>query len=428
MKHEVENLDGHFKKVSVEIPVEFVKEEFQRTFRDIQKEAQLKGFRKGKAPLAVIQKNYGDVAQDHVARNLVERFLPEALKERSLQPAHSPKIDFLPVRDSEAFRFTASFESMPPIELKNYQNFASKKASPVEVSGEEIDTTLNHIRERLATFEDAGEAEAVNSSSFVRLNIKATEAGQAVSDASADNLFINASENYYGKEFSQALEGLKKGDKKSFTCSYDASAPLFANRTLDFDVEVVALQKKSTPEWTEENVKKVGPFDNLDALKTRVQDDLRKEKENRLLTEVKEEFVDWLLEENKVEAPQTLVNQQIEYLATEAARNLSQMGLAQENIEEKLKEWQAEMETRANRQVKASLLLSEIAAKENIQASQEEIRDEIVRYAMQVQRKPQDLLEELRSNGMLPGLVKQLTELKTLDVFAGKALKKDEQK
>ena len=128
-----------------------------------------------------------------------------------------------------------------------------------------------------------------------------------------------------------------------------------------------------------------------------------------------------------MDAPQTLVNQQVEYLATEAARNLSQMALPQDQIEQRLKEWQSEMETRALRQVKASLLLSEIASKENIQASQEDIRDEIVRYAMQEQRKPQELLEELRSKGMLPGLAKQLTELKTLDVFAGKALKKDEQ-
>ncbi|MBP7843776.1 MAG: trigger factor [Proteobacteria bacterium] len=427
MKHEVENLDGHFKKISIEIPVDSVKAEFEKTYRDIQKEAELKGFRKGKAPLSVIVKTYSGMAQDHVARNLVEKFLPEALKENSLQPAHSPRVDFLPVKDSDSFKFTAQFENMPPVNMKNYQGFASKKPTSVDVSEEEISTTLSHIQERLSTFEDAPETEIIGTTSFARIKIKASEAGIDVPDVGGDSLFINAAENYFGKEFCKNIAGLKKGDTKSFTVKYEESHQAFPNKTYDFDVEILAVVSRKTPEWTEENLKKIGPFETLESLKTRVTDDLKKEKETRLKNDIKEEFIDWLISENPVDAPQTLVNQQVEYLATEAARNLSQMALPQDQIEQRLKEWQSEMETRALRQVKASLLLSEIASKENIQASQEDIRDEIVRYAMQEQRKPQELLEELRSKGMLPGLAKQLTELKTLDVFAGKALKKDEQ-
>jgi trigger factor len=294
------------------------------------------------------------------------------------------------------------------------------------VSEEEIQTTLGHILERLASFEDQPETHQATKDDFVRLKIKASEAGQEFKQAAGDNIFLSLTDNYYGEVFTKNILGSKKGDKKSFQVSYDEQSHLFASHTLDFDVEVNSISQKKLPEWYDETVKKIGPFENFEALKTRVKNDLSEEKESRAVNEVKEEFVDWLINENPLYAPQSLINQQFEYLTNDAAQNLANMNLDQSKIEERLKEWQAEMEKRALRQVQASLLLSEIARKENIQASQEEIRNEIVKYASQMQRKPQEVFEELRSRGLLPGIVKQLTELKTLDTFARKALKKDE--
>ncbi|NCN26683.1 trigger factor [bacterium] len=421
MKHEVENLNGHFKKLSVEIPAESVKQEYERTYKEIQKQVEIKGFRKGKVPLNMIQQNYADTATNEVSKALVQRFLSLALKEAALKPVAMPKIDFNPPKVDGTFAFTASFENMPPVELKDYSSFKAQKEDVV-VTEEEVTKALDHIRDRMASFSECDEGATVSDGSVARVTHSASEAGKELKEASGKESIFEIGRALLGKEFDEALKGLKKNEKKSITIKYPEDSSVFKGKTIDYEMTVTSIMEKKLPELNEELAKKVGPFETLEALKNRIKIDLDSEKKSQQVNKVKEDFVEFLIKENPVEISETLLNNQIQYLASEAAENLSGMGMKQEQIEEKLKEWQEDMHKRSERQVKASMLLGAIAEKENIQASEDEVRNEIVRVAQQTGRQPQEVFDEIADRGVLPSLVKQLTELKTLETLARKAV------
>jgi FKBP-type peptidyl-prolyl cis-trans isomerase (trigger factor) len=130
-----------------------------------------------------------------------------------------------------------------------------------------------------------------------------------------------------------------------------------------------------------------------------------------------------LLETNPVEAPAVLVNQQLEQLAMDAGMQLGQMGLDQTQIEARLKQWSPSMEEKAQKQVKLSLLLGAISKAESIKATDDDLRQEITRIAMQTRKAPKDVLEDFQKRGVIAGLARQVTEMKTLKWIVDEALK-----
>lgn len=416
MKVELEDLQGRYKKISIEIPAESVEKHVQQHFVEIQKQVELKGFRKGKAPLKMVQELYGETEKGRIIRRLVEEHLFDAIQEKSLEPVGMPKVDVEALLYNSPFKFSATFEVMPPVVLKDYKGF-SPKTENVNVESSDVEATLENAQRQSATFENI--EEAVSPGLFVRMDYEASEAGQPVPEATQKNGFVEIGKDELFADFEKEIVGLKAGDVKEFTVKFpqpekeEDRLPV-SGRTIDFRVSVLAVQKQVLPELNDEFAKKIG-FESLEQLKNRVSDDLKRTKENTIRRENQEKLVDYLIATNPVEAPETLLNSQMEQLATDAGLQLSRMGLQQQAIEERLKEWGDEMAKRAERQVKASLLLGAIAKQENIQANDEDLRNEIVNIAQQTNSKPQDVWEDLRSKNLVGGLVRQLTELKALN-------------
>jgi trigger factor len=175
------------------------------------------------------------------------------------------------------------------------------------------------------------------------------------------------------------------------------------------------IKKKVLPEVDDALAQKLGSFKSIQELKDRISSDITNQKKSDQKRKNQEDCISWLIDQNPVEAPESLVANQMQNLAVDAGMQLSQMGLDEKAIEEQLKNWANEMQERANRQVRASLLLSAIARQEKIQATNEDLRQEIVRIAVQSNKKPQEVLSDIQDRGLMSGLVKQITELKALE-------------
>lgn len=420
MKSEVENLTGHYKKLKIEVPADIVATHFTEYFKELQKEVTLKGFRKGKAPMQLVRQTYADSASDRVLRKIVERKLGEALREHSLSPVSMPQIDVQGINESQPLVFTATFENTPPVELKNYTDYKGGK-EPVKVDAEEVEKTLENIRSQLANFEVLAAGTPLARGHFAHMDYEATDLeGKAVPEATEKDSFLEIGGQGLSGDFEKEVLGMTAGETREFNVSFplpkqDEEAGPLSGRTLHFKTTLKEIRGKNLPEWSDELAKKVGPFADLAELRKRVEDDVRDHKEKTAQRELQEKMIEWLIKENPVDAPETLVNGQLEQLAVDAGMQLSKMGLDQATIETRLKDWGAEMQERATRQVKASMLLSAIAKKENIQAADEDIRQEITRIAQQSNRTPQDVMGDLQKRGLIGGLVKQVTELKALD-------------
>ena len=425
MKVEIENLQGHHKKLTIEIPADHVTAHLEDHFRDIQKNVELKGFRKGKAPLEMIKKLYADSAANRVTQEIVEDHLRQALTEHSLSPITMPQVDAPVLMHNVPFKFTATFEASPPVELSDYTSLKLQRPA-VTVAEDEITNTIQNIQDQVAKFEAVPEGTTADKNLVAQLDYEATEAGKAVPEATENGATVELGSGTLTPDFEKNIFGMKIGDKKNFSVKFpmpdkeEEKTPV-SGRTLDFSVTLKDLRSKVRPELTDDFAKSVGPFQGLADLKARIEEDLKKQKDTNNTRELQEKAIDWLLEKNKLEAPETLVNQQMEQLAIDAGMQLSQMGLDEKAIEERLKNWGDQMLERATRQIKISMLLGAISKKESIQANDDDVREEITRIAVQSKRNPKDVLEDLQKRGLVGGLVRQVTEMKTLNWVLHKA-------
>jgi trigger factor len=427
MKVEIENLEGHKKKLIIEVPAENVDEHFDGYYKDVQKSVELKGFRKGKAPITLVKQLYRDSAAPKILQTIVEGHLWNAMKNHSLNPITMPEIDVEVLKENSPFKFTAIFENTPPVNLNDYK---SKKIAetPIEVSEDEVNKAVENIRTQLAELKDLPAETELKLGHVANMDFEALEAGVLVNEASEKDAQLELGNQTLTPEFEKNVLGMKINETKSFTIKFplpekEEDRTPVSGRTLDFTVTLKSLKEKILPEINDEFAKKLGPFENLEKLKEVLIREIKTEKSNRARSEATETLASWLLEQNPVEAPAVLVSQQLEQLAMDAGMQLGQMGLNQEAIENRLKQWTTSMETKAQNQVKLSLLLSAISKAENIKAQEDDLRQEITRIASQTKRAPQEVLDDLQKRGVMNGLVRQVTEMKTLKWIVDEALK-----
>ncbi len=425
MKVQVENLEGHKKKLTIEIPAQHVNEHINGYFQNLRSEVELKGFRKGKAPLNLVKKLYSDSANPRIMRDLVEGHLKSALQEHSLSPITQPQVDTYVLKEDTDFKFSATFEASPPVELKDYTSHKIKQ-TPTQVDESQIQSTLENIQKQFATFEDLPDG-AIEKDLVATLDYQAFEAGVAFQQATENDAQLEIGNGTLNPDFEKSIFGMKAGETREFTVKFPLpeegkdSTPV-SGKTLDFTVKCKAVKSKILPNFDDDFAKKLGPFENFEALKERIKKDLTAEAEKRSRENLTQEFVTWLINNNPVEAPETLVTQQVQQLAVDTSVQLSQMGLDENAIEARLKEWGNQISERATNQVKLSLLLGAILKAENIKASDEEVRQEIARIAIQSRREPKEVLRDLQEKGNLGGFVRQVTELKTLNWLVDKSL------
>lgn len=425
MKTELENLQGHFRKISIEVPQDVVTSAIEKHYKELQKRADLKGFRKGKAPLDLVKKMYADSGMNNVAQDLVEANLPKALEEHKLNPINLPQIEVQSFKPGEPFKFSAKFENTPPVTLKGYKTFKASKGD-TSVSEQDLTKALENVRGYFATMQDAPEGTAATSGKIVKISYKASEAGKDLPEASDTDVQLELGNGSVPENFEANVLGMKAGETKNFSVKFpkaeddNLAAPL-AGRTIDFVATVHAIQTKELPVLDEELAKKLGAT-SVEELQTRVKTDLETQKQTSDRNQLQEKAVKYLIEENPVDVPETMLSAQMEQLAVDAGMQLQQSGLSEAQIEERLKEWGDEMQKRAVGQVKASLLLSAIAREEKIQASQDDIRNEIMRIAQTTRQNPQEVLKNLEERRLMGGLIRQVTELKALDWVVTQAL------
>lgn len=426
MKIDLEHLDGHNKKLLIEVPSDSVSTEFESYFRSLQKQVELKGFRKGKAPIDLVKKLYADSATSRVLQNIIENKLRDALREHELNPANVPQVNVESYIVGGSFKFSATFEAMPQVTVNDYSGLKLNKKESV-VEAKEIDATLENVQKQLSTFEDLPPETAAVVGQTVVIDYEGSEAGSPVPEASDKDATFELGSGVLTPEFEKNIVGMKVGDSKNFSVKFPSSetpetATRVSGKTIDFSVTVRGLKNRILPAIDDEMAKKIGPFENLGVLRSRIEEDLKKTKENQNRRDLQDQAVRWLLENNNVDVPQSLINMQMEQLAIDSGMQLSQMGLGEKEIEERLKSWGPDMMDRAKKQVQTSMLLGAIARKENIQAGEPEVREEIARMALRERKSPQEVFDTLKEKGHLTALVRQITELKALDWLVTRSL------
>src|SRR5262245_22558823 len=340
MKTEFIDVSDTRKNLVVEIPSTVVEAEIDKVSRDYSKAARIPGFRPGKVPARVVRQRFRDQILHDVAHGLIPRAVDAALRERGVEPVDTPDIRDVVVEEGQPLKFTATFETVPPIDPGDYGRYTLRRP-PATVDDAAVDKALSSLRDRAARYEPV-EGRGIEHGDSVVMNLTRTAAvKKAVEEPLIvipgapkpepetqtdrhDGVTVDIGAPANPPGFDHELIGLSAGDEKAFDIVYPESYAIeeLAGTTVQYEVSIKTLRKRVVPDLDDELAKDMGDFASLDALKTRVRADLEHEATHEAERELRGELLKQLAAKVTFDVPGSLLDREIDRRVEEFVRRL----------------------------------------------------------------------------------------------------------
>lgn len=419
MKTEFQDVNETRKSVRVEIPTDVVAVEIDRVAADYSRKARVPGFRPGKAPGRVIKQRFKEQILHDVVQDLVPRAVDEALREHGVEPVDTPDVQDLTVGEGQPLTFTASFDTVPTFDPGDLSTVSLQKPSAA-VSDEMVDQALQRLRDRAARHEPV-EGRGIDHGDTAVVDLERQD-GTGTPDAHSDvSIEMGAKANPPG--FDEQLLGLEIGATKTFAVHYPADYAIeqLANTEVSYSVAVKGLKRRVLPELDDEFAKDLGEFETLAALRERVRTDLEHEAAHAAERDVRGSLMKQLATRVPFDVPASLVEREIDRRLEEFARRLidQQIDPREAGID-----WAAFRESQreaAREGVASALVLEEVTRREQIAVSDEDVEQEVGRYAERTNRTPAAVRAALEKEGGLSRVSAGLRREKAIDFVMGRA-------
>jgi trigger factor len=389
------------------------------------KSIKVSGFRQGKAPLSVVEKQIDlNQLQVSVINHAINETYAKAIEDEDLRALNQPEVNigkFVPFTE---LSYEAEVEIMPKIKIGDYTKI-KKQAPKISVSAKEIDDVLQNLLTRSASKKDS--AKPAKNGDDVIIDFEGKDkAGASVAGASGSDYTLNLGSNSFIPGFEEGLVGLKKGYKKDLKLKFpkDYHAKNLAGSDITFSVTVKNVQSVELPKLDDAFAASIGPFKTLEDLKKDVKSQLAEQKMTEALNVLKDEIVEELVKKSTLTMPEILVNDQVAMLEHDFNQNLIYRGITlpeyikQEGFKD-TDEWkQKELKPQAERRVSVGMVLAEVAEREKLTVSEAEISDRIAIYKQQYQQQADqfdqpEMRREVASRLLTEKTVDRLVEIAT---------------
>jgi trigger factor len=432
MKTEFIDVSDTRKNLVVEIPSTVVDAEIDKVSRDYSRAARVPGFRPGKVPAKVVRQRFRDQILHDVAHGLIPRAVDEALRERGVEPVDTPDIRDVIVEEGQPLKFTASFETVPPIEPGEYARLVLRRRAAT-LDDASVEQALSRLRERAARYEPV-EGRGIEVGDSIVLDMKRTAiagGGEPATESHTDrhdNVTVDLGAPANPPGFDEALTGLQTGESKTFEITYPESYTIeeLAGTTVRCDVEIKSIRKRQVPELDDEFAKDLGEFDSLDALRARVRSDLERDAKQEAEREVRMDLLRQLASRVKFDVPTALLEREIDRRIEEFVRRLIEQQIDPMKTDINWEEFRERQRDAAAEAVKGALVLDEVARREGIGATPAEVEAEVGRYAERTARTVAAVRARLEKEGGIARLYAGLRRDKTVDFLLSRATIIDE--
>jgi len=419
MKTEFTDVSATQKTITIEIPVDIVDAEINRVAKGYTKQARIPGFRPGKVPTNLVKQRFKEQILHDVAHGLIPRAVDEALQERGIEPVDTPNIKDVALEEGQPLKFTANIETVPPFDVGDLSTIEATRHAH-DVNDEAVEKTLQNLRQRGAKFEPV-EARAVEDGDTVVLDIERKDA-EGKPDRHEDvSLELGSPANPPG--FDAQLLGLNSGETKSFTIHFpeDYAVKEMANTDVDYTVTVKDIRRKVLPELDDEFAKDLGAFESLAALRDRVRDDLQQESEEHARQHLRTDVLKQLSDRVTFDLPPSLVEREMDRRIEEFASRLMQQNVDPRQAGIDWGQFRESQRDPARASVASALALDEIARREGLTVSAEDVDKEIERFAVRAGRTPAALRAQLEKEGSVARLATGLRREKAVDLVLSRA-------
>lgn len=424
MKSEIVDVNETRRDLTVEVPSTVVDEAIGRAAAKIGRAAKIPGFRPGKVPATVVRQRFKGEIMQEVAETLISRAVGEALVERRVEPIETPEIKDLVLEEGKALTFKASFDVVPPFDPGDLSTIEATQPAAT-VADEIVNQSLERLRERAARFE-AVESGAVAAGHTVVISLERQGTDQDGKQGEREtheqvSIELGAPSNPPG--FDAEMIGLTPGTTKSFTITYPADYTIaeLAGGTVAYTVTLKEIKQRVVPPLDDELAKDLGEFESLEALRTRVRGDLEHEAMHAAERQLRQDLLKQLAARVPFAVPATLVEREIDRRLEDFARRLMDQRIdpRQANID-----WNAFREGQrapATEAVGSAIALDEIARRENVTVTDEDLDAELQRYAEQTGHTVPSIKARLQKDGELGRLAAGLRREKAVSLVIAKA-------
>jgi trigger factor len=426
MQVQVESLSPVEKKLAVEIPWERVREKLDAAYKELGKGVKLKGFRPGKVPRPVLERMFARQVHSEVARELVQESFVFAAREHKLEPVAEPVVEDATIKSGEAFRYSARVEIRGDVEVKTVDGLAGSRKKVV-VDDKEVDAALEHQRRQHTDFKPiTGRTEAAATDVLVialkgKIGDRPIDRPELLVD-----LTDKSQEPLPG--LAEALLGIPfdaKDKELKLTFAADHELKEIAGQTAELSITVKDSREKAVPALDDEFAKDTGLAETLADLKTKLRDELTKNKQAESEREMRAGVLKAFVAANEIPVAPALVERGVDVQIERATMSLRMQGidLAKSGID--LNGLREKMREPAIEEVRGQLLLEALAEREKIEVSDADVEAKIVELSEQRGKPAGKLKAEMSRDGSLDSLRWRLRQEKALDHVVARATIKE---
>ena len=398
MSLQVEKLEKNMAKLTVEVPAEQFEKAIKKAFNKNKNRFNIPGFRKGKAPQAMIEKMYGvGVFYEDAADEAINETYADAMKESELDIVSRPAISIEQIEKGQPFIYTATVAVKPEVTLGEYKGLEVEKAD-MTVKAEDIEAELKKVQEqnaRLLTVEDRPVADGDQ----VVIDFDGYVDGKAFDGGKAEDYSLTIGSHSFIDTFEEQLIGKNIGEECEVNVTFPAEyhAAELANKPATFKVTVKEIKVKEIPELNDEFAGEVSEFETLGEYKKDIEAKLSEKKQKEAATENENRVVEKVVAGATMEIPEPMIDGQVENMLQDTARRMQSQGL---NLELYLKytgmtldQMKENMRPQAVKRIETRLVLEEVVKQENIEVSDERLDEEIAKMAAAYQMEADKLKE-----------------------------------
>lgn len=371
----VENVNELTRKLTVTIPSEDVSKALDRAYNKLKKDVHIKGFRRGKVPRNVLEKNYKKQVQAEVGEQLVQDTYFDVVEKEGLDTVVHPEIVEHNFPEEGTFSYVAMVDVKPVFELSQYKGLEVEKLV-TEVSESEIDEKLESLRRQHAALKSAEDDHGIENDDIVKVDFQGFHEGKAMKEVHNTDYSIDVGQHRLGEEFESKLLGLKKGEKTLYEIDFpgDYPNPILAGKTIEFKVDVKDVKVRIKPELDDEFAKDINPdHESLEDLRQEIQKTIKQEKEKAVEGDLHDRIMNKLLELNEFDVPERLVMYEVQDMVKQTEENLKRSGLSFESAGITLEDFIEKNKPIAEKRVRGDFLLKKIAEVEEIKITDEDI-------------------------------------------------------
>lgn len=405
---------GLERRLEVAIPAAQVDGEVAQRLNKISRTARLKGFRPGKAPIAVIRQQYGEQVHGEVINDLMRASFSEAVAREKLNPAGGPRIEPIAMGPGADLKYAAVFEVLPEVKLKPLSDLAIEK--PVaSVSDSDLDAMIDTLRKQRPVFNDVTRAAAANDR--VTVDFVGKIDGEPFDGGAGQEVPIVIGAGRVMKEFEDALLGASAGDARNFSASFaaDHANKKLAGKQASFDVKVGKVEEQLSAPLDEAFAKSFGIADgNIETLRAEVRANMERELAEAIRQKMRTQVLEGLYTRNPLELPRQLVDEQIQELQLEMLRRAGVRDAKQLPPREPFEE-------PARRRVALGLLMSELVRNANLKVSREAVADKLNELSASYSNPEEVRRNYLQNADAMRQIESQVLEAQAVDWVVGQA-------